>query len=119
MAAGLAFGLMLGAAWAQGGGDAAAVTELEDTLSRITQMLDLVGVAASRMGAGFGFGVWQVPDYVVVDATLALAAARLSTEERLPLADSVILATARTHGATLWTQDGDFEGRDGVRYVPA
>ena len=56
---------------------------------------------------------------VDLDATLALAAARLSAEERLPLADSVILATARAHGATLWTQDADFEGRDGVRYVPA
>jgi toxin FitB len=54
---------------------------------------------------------------VDLDATLALAAARLSVEERLPLADSVILATARSSGATLWTQDADFEGRNGVRYV--
>jgi predicted nucleic acid-binding protein len=26
------------------------------------------------------------------------------------LADSVILATARAHGATIWTQDRDFKG---------
>jgi predicted nucleic acid-binding protein len=56
---------------------------------------------------------------VDLDATLALAAARLSVVERLPLADSVILATARSCGATLWTQDADFEGREGVRYVAA
>jgi len=56
---------------------------------------------------------------VDLTATLALAAARLSTEERLALADSVILATARAHGATLWTQDADFDGREGVRYVRA
>lgn len=56
---------------------------------------------------------------VNLDATLALAAARLSVVERLPLADSVILATARSCGATLWTQDADFEGREGVRYVAA
>ncbi len=54
---------------------------------------------------------------VDLDATLALAAARVSAVERLPLADSVMLATARAHGATLWTQDADFAGRDGVRYV--
>jgi predicted nucleic acid-binding protein len=54
---------------------------------------------------------------VGLDATLALAAARLSAEERLPLADSVILATARAHGAILWTQDADFERREGVRYI--
>ncbi len=54
---------------------------------------------------------------VELDATLALGAARLSVAERLPLADSVMLATARAFGATLWTQDADFEGRDGVRFV--
>ena len=47
---------------------------------------------------------------------LAVAAAELSVGMRLPLADSIILATARSEGATLWTQDGDFEGLDGVEY---
>jgi predicted nucleic acid-binding protein len=51
-----------------------------------------------------------------LDATLAIAAARLSLELRIPLADSVMLTTARALGATLWTQDEDFEGQDGVRY---
>ena len=54
---------------------------------------------------------------VSLDTTLALAAARLSVTLHLPLADSVILATARAFGATLWTQDSDFEGREGVRFV--
>ena len=56
---------------------------------------------------------------VDLDRNLAIAAARLSAQERLPLADSVMLATARSHEATLWTQDADFEGRDGVRYISA
>ena len=54
---------------------------------------------------------------VDLDAPLALAAARLSLELRLPLADSVMLTTARAFGATLWTQDEDFAGLEGVRYV--
>lgn len=56
---------------------------------------------------------------LVVDltASLALSAARLSLQEQLPLADSVILATARAYGATLWTQDADFAGFEGVQYV--
>lgn len=49
--------------------------------------------------------------------SLALTAARLSVELRLALADSIILATARQHKALLWTQDGHFEGLEGVRYV--
>ena len=54
----------------------------------------------------------------VIDLTsaLALVAALLGIEHRLPLADSVVLATARQHEATLWTQDADFEGIPGVRF---
>lgn len=37
---------------------------------------------------------------------------------RLPLADSIVLATARAHGATVWTQDSDFEGLPDVQYTP-
>lgn len=55
----------------------------------------------------------------VVDLTspLALEAARLSLESRLPMADSVIMATARAFEATLWTQDSDFENIKGVKYI--
>lgn len=52
-------------------------------------------------------------------ASLALNAARLSLGARLPMADSIMLATARAYGATLWTQDADFDGMQGVRYRAA
>lgn len=51
------------------------------------------------------------------DSTLAIEAAKLSVVEGLPMADSIILATARRHGATLWTQDADFERITGVRCI--
>ena len=53
-----------------------------------------------------------------LDGPLALEAARLSVELGLPMADSVIYATARSNGATLWTQDADFADLPGVRYLP-
>jgi len=56
---------------------------------------------------------------VDLDAVIAVEAARLSLEVGLPLADSIILATARAHEAVVWTQDADLEGIDGVRYTPA
>jgi len=54
----------------------------------------------------------------VVDLTapLALSAATFGAKLKLPLADSVMYATARAHDATLWTQDADFEGLPHVRY---
>lgn len=54
---------------------------------------------------------------VDLDTAMALNAAKLSLEFRLPMADSVMLATARAHSATLWSQDSDFKGIAGVEYV--
>ena len=54
---------------------------------------------------------------VDLDADLALSAARVSVEVGLPMADSIMLATAQAHSAVLWTQDRDFDGIEGVRYV--
>jgi toxin FitB len=62
--------------------------------------------------------VMQQGTVIDLDLRLALNAARVSIDTKLPLADSVVLATARLHDATLWTQDADFESLPGVRYRP-
>ena len=54
---------------------------------------------------------------VDLSGSLALSAARISLDLRLPMADSVMLATARAWDAVLWTQDADFKDVVGVRYV--
>ncbi len=53
---------------------------------------------------------------VDLDLDLALSAAKLSADLQLPMADSVMLATAQSQQAVLWTQDADFDGVKGVRY---
>ncbi len=54
----------------------------------------------------------------IIDLTVqrALDAAALSVRHSLPMADSIILAAAREHGATLWTLDEDFSSFSDVRY---
>lgn len=59
----------------------------------------------------------QQGQIVDLDAELAIEAARLGLTLKIPLADRVILATARVFSATLWTQDEDFDGVPGVRFV--
>jgi len=56
----------------------------------------------------------------VVDLTaaLAIAASKLSLKYNLPMADSIILATAKEINATIWTQDSDFKNMDDVKYFP-
>lgn len=50
---------------------------------------------------------------IELDSALALDAAR----HPLPLADSLIYATALRHRATLWTQDEHFKDLPGVKYL--
>jgi predicted nucleic acid-binding protein len=54
---------------------------------------------------------------IEIDESLALSAAKLSADLKLPMADSFILATARANNATLWTQDEHFKDLDNVRYI--
>ncbi len=51
-----------------------------------------------------------------LDIGLAMVAAKLSLDHKLPMADAVILATAHRFGAVLWTLDADFDGIPGTRY---
>ena len=51
-----------------------------------------------------------------MDPAVALSAARISIDHQLPMADSVMLATARLNKATFWTQDAHFEGMLDVKY---
>ena len=56
----------------------------------------------------------------VVDltASMAIAASKLSLKHNLPMADSIILATAKEFEATIWTQDSDFKNIEDVKYFP-
>lgn len=56
-------------------------------------------------------------DIIDLTASLALSAAKLSAELKLPMADSIILTTARTRNAILWTQDEHFKGLESVQYI--
>jgi toxin FitB len=59
-------------------------------------------------------GLMQQGRLIELDLSQALAAA----SNGLPMADSLIYATAQKHHAILWTQDAHFQGLHGVHYVP-
>lgn len=62
--------------------------------------------------------VMQKGTVVEVNAKLAIEAAVLGVKHHLPLANNLILATARAHSATIWTQDADFRPFSNVKYFP-
>lgn len=85
-----------------------SITVLE-VFKRISQQRD--DAAALQYVA-----VMQQSTVVDLDAALGLRAAALGLRHKLPLADSVVYATAQASGALVWTQDADFEGLPDVRF---
>lgn len=60
----------------------------------------------------------QKSKIIDLDKNIAILAAKLSAGEKLPMADATIYAIALLYGATVWTQDADFEGLPNVKYFP-
>ena len=53
-----------------------------------------------------------------LNANIAMDASKLSLQYNLPMADSIILATARSYDCVIWTQHSDFQHIEGVNYFP-
>jgi uncharacterized protein len=60
----------------------------------------------------------QTCKVVDLDTAIALDAADLCARHKLATADAIVYATARAHGADLFTCDRHFEGLPRIRYIP-
>lgn len=100
---------------------APAIEKVEDLLVPAVCLLEVFKRVMQQRGEDAALqavALMQQGRVVDLDASLALSAARLGIEHKLPLADSVILATAQANDAVIWTQDADFENIPRVRYIP-
>jgi predicted nucleic acid-binding protein len=61
-------------------------------------------------------GLMQQAKVVDVNLRIAIQAAKLSYEQKVPMADSLIYITARQYNAIVWTQDIDFKNLKGVKF---
>lgn len=60
----------------------------------------------------------QKGSVVDLSAGIAMNASKLSLQHNLPMADSIILATAKAYECIIWTQDSDFEKLQRVKFFP-
>jgi len=109
--------------FADGPNAAFFATSIEATRELLVPTLSLYEVfkrVLQQRGEGEALqavALMQQGQAVDLTSAVALSAARARIELRLPMADSIMLVTARLHGATFWTQDADFDGVEGVKYV--
>ena len=96
---------------------------IEDTGNLIVPVISIYEVF-KRLLQSHGIDVAEIRiadvfkgEQVDLTAPLALSAAQISVEYKLPMADSLILATAHLYDATLWTQDKHFRDIPGVKFI--
>ncbi len=109
--------------WFAGDGNAASFAEaIEDTVKLLVPTVTITEVFRHVMrhrdeeSALIAVAQMHQGHVIVLDAGLAADAASYGIQYRLPLADSIIYATARRHRATVWTQDSDFKDLPDVRF---
>ena len=99
---------------------AAAIEDAEHLIVPTISLYEVFKRVLQQRGEGPALqavAVMEQGQVIDLNASIALLGAKLSHELKLPMADSLILATARAHEATLWTQDEDFSAIGGVRYI--
>ncbi len=100
------------------------ITPLKDTASLVIPSVTIYEVfkvvlrETSENEALQAAAAMQKGRVVDLTAMLAIAASKLSLKHGIPMADSIILATAKAFDAAIWTQDSDFKNIAGVKYFP-
>jgi len=98
------------------------VSSIEDTENLMVSTINIYEVYKKVLrekdeeSAIQAVAVMQNGRIIDVDTSISLTAAKLSYDLKIPMADSLILSTARLNNAVLWTQDSDFENIPDVKY---
>ena len=96
-----------------------AITKTQDLLVPVIclyEVFKLVLQQRDEHTALRAIALMQQGRVVDLDADIALRAAKNSIEYKLPMADAIILATARAYEAVIWTQDSDFKDIQNVKF---
>ena len=64
-----------------------------------------------------GIVLMKQVNVIPVTEEIALNAAKLSIEKKIPMADSIIYTTGILNNATVWTQDCDFINLPNVKFI--
>ena len=96
-----------------------AIENIEELIVPVISIYEVFKRVYQQRGEGDALqsvAMMEQGKVVELDTTLALSAAKISLDLKIPMADSIILATARSCEAIVWTQDEDFKGIAGVEY---
>lgn len=98
------------------------LTVLNDTSSLVVPVITIYEVfkvvlrESGENEALQAVAAMQKGKVINLTANIAINASKLSLKHNLPMADSIILASAQAYKCMIWTQDSDFQNIKGVNY---
>jgi toxin FitB len=98
---------------------AAAIEDVTKLLVPVVSIYEVHKVLSRKLPAGTVLSCLDVMRQGrVLDLTdsRAVASADIAVKHKLAMADAVIYSMAREFDGTLWTQDVDYDGLDGVKF---
>lgn len=99
----------------------AAIQDTNHLVVPVVCILEVFKIVARQRGDGDALqavALMQQAKVIDLDASLALIAAKAAIDHNLPLADSIVYATAMLVEGVVWTQDDDFEELPDVKFFP-
>jgi len=99
---------------------APAIEDVDDLLVPTLCILEVFKRVLQQRGEDAALqavALMQQGQVIDLDSGTAVTTAKIGHELKLPMADAVIVATARIHNAVIWTQDSDLKDVEGVKYV--
>jgi predicted nucleic acid-binding protein len=98
---------------------APVIENTEDLIVSVINLYEIykkISVEKDENSAIQAVGLMQQPNVIDITESISIFAAKISIDFNLPMADSLIYATAKMYDAIFWTQDSDFENLEGVKY---
>jgi len=95
------------------------IENTEDLIVSVINLYEVYKKILVEKGNNFAIqaiALMQQAKVIDITESIAIFASRLSVDFKLPMADSLIYATAKTNDAIVWTQDSDFENLENVKY---
>jgi uncharacterized protein with PIN domain len=101
------------------GNFSAAIEDTDSLIVPTVCLLEVFKVVARQRGDGDALqavALMQQARVIDLDPNLAILAAQASLDHKLPLADSIVYATALLVDGLVWTQDDDFDGLPNAKF---
>jgi toxin FitB len=96
-----------------------AILKTEELIIPVVCLYEVFKVSlreTSETSALLAVSIMQQGKVIDIDSEIALNAAKIRADHKIPMADSMIYATSQKYSAILWTQDIDFKGLPGVKF---